>query len=486
MSTATFQQRQLRVVHPGEFEPANHWYPKVLNAQIHPLVAFFMNLSTERIINRYCHLNPAVDKDYLRDLLSYQPKYLLHAGTDLFHVTDEQGNRRMLVIETNSSPSGQKSMPLVDENQEQGGYSIYIRQVFSRTLKQRRLRIKGGLAVLYDKNPMEAGGYAAAMADIMQEPVYYVPFYQDDPEPPARFNQGILEVKEHSGEWTPIRAAFRYVTQRPWNRIPVNAKTLIFNPIIGCLAGGRNKMMAAKAYDFFQAELDGSGLHIYTPETIWDVSKAEIPLWIKKMGGHAVVKIPYSNAGQGVFTIVNEQELADFMAMDFPYDLFIVQSLIGNAGWSSSSTRGKWYHVGTMPNLKNQIYVADVRMMLGSFEAGLRPLAIYARRAHSALTESLTQGKSSWDMLGTNLSVSRGDGTFDSDSSRLMLMDRKDFNKLGIGIDDLIEGFIQSVLSLIAIDKMATELINQKGRLKQRLFRSMNDDLSLIQEIQFD
>ena len=72
-------------------------------------------------------------------------------------------------------------------------------------------------------------------------------------------------------------------------------------------------MMAAKAYDFFNAEIEGHGLAIKTPETIWDVNKNEIPLWVRKMGGQAVVKIPYANAGQGVYTLVNQQELDAFM-----------------------------------------------------------------------------------------------------------------------------------------------------------------------------
>lgn len=57
-------------------------------------------------------------------------------------------------------------------------------------------------------------------------------------------------------------------------------------------------MMAAKAYEFFNAELADSGLHVRVPETINNVTKNEIPLWLDSMGGHAVVKVPYSNAGK--------------------------------------------------------------------------------------------------------------------------------------------------------------------------------------------
>jgi hypothetical protein len=38
-------------------------------------------------------------------------------------------------------------------------------------------------------------------------------------------------------------------------------------------------------------EFVGSGLAIRVPETIRDVSLSEIPLWVRSMGGHAVVKV---------------------------------------------------------------------------------------------------------------------------------------------------------------------------------------------------
>jgi hypothetical protein len=72
------------------------------------------------------------------------------------------------------------------------------------------------------------------------------------------------------------------------------------------------------------------------PETIRNVTKSEIPLWIDSMGGHAVLKVPYSNAGnyhlkqgQGVYTITNKKELAEFMSKDHHYEKFIVQALVG-------------------------------------------------------------------------------------------------------------------------------------------------------------
>ncbi len=175
------------LIQPDEFEAHNHWYPKALNATIHPMISFFLNLEKERIITRYCHMHPTVNANKLREILNGKTKYFRWAGADLLNVTSAGGKRQMVVIENNSCPSGQKSMPLVDDNQEQGSYRLLIERTFKPYLKNLRHKIKGGLAVVYDKNHMEASGYAEVIADVMKEPIYYVPFYKDDTDPPVRF-----------------------------------------------------------------------------------------------------------------------------------------------------------------------------------------------------------------------------------------------------------------------------------------------------------
>lgn len=373
-------------------------------------------------------------------------------------------------------------MPVIHDHEEYGGYKVLMEEAFKTSMKNRRLP-KGELAVIYDKNYVEASGYAAVMADVFSEPVRMIYYGKDTIGEEVRSSDGLLEYKNSQGEWIPLRAVFRYLTQKPWNRLPVNQKTFIFNPVVACLAGGRNKMMAAKAYDIFNGELEESGLKIITPETIWDVGKSEVPLWIAKLGGQAVVKNPYSNAGQGVYTIVNQAELDRFMAMEFEYDLFIVQSLIGNFNWSSSTSRGKFYHVGTLPNRRGETFAADIRMMVCASKDGFKPLSIYSRRARKPLIDHLVDGGDSWEMLGTNLSIKREDGGWDSDTNRLMLMDRKDFNRVGVSLDDMIEGYVQTILSTIAVDKMARNLFNVKGRFRRKLFASLNNDPSLLNEI---
>ena len=119
-----------KVIHPGEFEAHRHWYPKALNATIHPMINFFLNLEQQRVVRRYCHLHSKMEAGVLEELLNYRCKYFRWAGADLLNVTSAGGKRPMVVIENNSCPSGQKSMPLLDDNQEQGSYRWLIERSF--------------------------------------------------------------------------------------------------------------------------------------------------------------------------------------------------------------------------------------------------------------------------------------------------------------------------------------------------------------------
>lgn len=470
-------------IEPGHFENHRHWYPKALNAAIHPMINFFLHLDNQLIIDRYCHLHPKVKASKLGEILHYQPQYYFWAGADLINVTNAKGKRQMVVIENNSCPSGQKSMPLPIDTEMHGGYRYLIEKSFLPFTKLKRIPSSAAVGVLYDKNLMENSGYAATMADVLQRPVHLVPMHHDNGHDHIRIRSKTMEILDEKNKWKPLVAAFRYVTQKPWNRIPMVSKTKIYNPIVACLAGGRNKLMASKAYDLYNNELNLQGLRIRTPETIWDVNKEEVPLWVKRMGGQAVIKVPYSNAGQGVYTIVNDEELHQFMLRDFEYQKFIVQSLIGNYRWSSRTESGKFFHLGTIPNSKGETFVFDLRMMVCATSTGYRPVCVYSRRAAKALTDVVYEGENSWDMLGTNLSFKEPDGKWSTDTSRLILMDRRDFNHLGLGLDDLIEAYIQTVLSSIAIDQMARRLMTPRGQFRHSLFASFNDDPFLIREI---
>ena len=111
-----------------------------------------------------------------------------------------------------------------------------------------------------DKNYMETSGYASAISDLTGEKVYLIPHF-DGEDQFITFEDGVM-ILDKGGEKIPIRAAFRYVTQKPWNRIPTTTKTFIYNSTLVCLSGGRNKLLANKAYEIYNSEISESGLKI--------------------------------------------------------------------------------------------------------------------------------------------------------------------------------------------------------------------------------
>ena len=249
---------------------------------------YFFSLGNERIATRYCHMHPEADPQAVERLLTYVPTHMRWAGADLFHTTNERGVRHMVVIETNSSPSGQKSMPSLDEHDDQVAYRRLLERAFLPMLR-RRSTPPGALAVLYDKNPMETRGYARTLSDLTGERVYLVELpKKPDPERDQQLvrcsQEGVLEIGVE-GEWVALRGALKYVTQKPWSRIPPVTRTAVFNPVLVCLAGGRNKLVAAKAYDLINGEWGEAGMRLHIPETIWDVSMGEVQMWLRRMGG---------------------------------------------------------------------------------------------------------------------------------------------------------------------------------------------------------
>ncbi|MCH8554063.1 MAG: hypothetical protein LAT76_02835 [Schleiferiaceae bacterium] len=452
----------VHLVEPGDFEPSEHWYPRVLNSNLHPLVNYFLNLTNAQIASRYTRLHPRVNGEKLLEILSYKPFYFKWSGTDMMHVMNSLGQHKLIIIETNSCPSGQKSMPLQNLNMEQGGYQKLIDLTFKPAVLKHHET--GALAALYDKNPMENIGYASTIADSFNEPVYLVKFDQDDNTPSAKFEDNKLFVKGEDEEWIPIRAAFRYVTQQPHNRIPVNSKTLLLNPIEACLAGGRNKSEASLAYDIFNTNHEPFGLQIEKPETYVGVSWEDLPKYYQKLKNSMVIKVPEGNAGQGVYTITSEKEFEkawNELAPQKDVANYVVQQLIYSNYIDGVDEKNGFFHVGSIPDRKDRSYAFDIRFMMHHTPKGLRPLAAYSRRARLPLNKPLPDGADSWDLYGTNLSVKEENG-WSYDDARLIPYDIHNFGQLGLGVDELVQGFVLSCMATYAIDQHALNTFNNK------------------------
>src|SRR5690348_11974995 len=120
---------------------------------------------------------------------------VLLTGSDLFNVTTANGQRQMIIVETNSCPSGQKSMPLLSDPEEYGGYGVVIDLTFKEMIMQADKSL-GDLAVICDKNMMEASGYAAVMAESTGERVWLAEYYLEDPDPPVKWDDGVMYVRD--------------------------------------------------------------------------------------------------------------------------------------------------------------------------------------------------------------------------------------------------------------------------------------------------
>lgn len=85
-------------------------------------------------------------------------------------------------------------------------------------------------------------------------------------------------------------------------------------------------------------------------------------------------------------------------------------------------------------------------------------------------------------MLGTNLSIQSESGKWELQTDRLLMMTKEEFPNFGIGINDLIEGYVQTLLGVIAIDSLCQRLC-PKDKFDINFFSKINSDLTLIQEL---
>jgi hypothetical protein len=87
--------------------------------------------------------------------------------------------------------------------------------------------------------------------------------------------ENIMQLK-YDGKWVNIRAIHRHLTKSPWKILHFNSKTKIVNHPLGCIFGGRNKLVAAKSYIKFNDLNKEHGIKIHMPKTYVGLSKKEV------------------------------------------------------------------------------------------------------------------------------------------------------------------------------------------------------------------
>ncbi|OMJ08027.1 hypothetical protein AYI69_g11224 [Smittium culicis] len=342
-------------------------------------------------------------------------------------------------------------MPLLDENNSHGGYNTVLKTVFSHVFDKKVPGDSGYLAVIYDKNVMEASGYATALADMTKETVYLVPYYKDEPNDHIKWVKQEQDLGGDEGE-------VRHAEAVEQNSDQFEDKGVESDSIVP----GRRAQQD-----------DGC-------DRVRDVQPGADRIRPRN-------QVPGNNQQcrekrNSAVAQVNGQCRRPQSSVQ---QCWAGRSLVGNSNWSSRTKGESFYHVGTIPDKKDNTYVCDIRMMVVGSDSGFVPVCIYSRKARKPLVSVLDENSStnSWEILGTNLSVKLADNSWTTEPARLALMDHKDFNKLGLGIDDLIDCYIQTVLSTIAIDKMCKKLINADNSFNAKLFADLNPDDSLLDEI---
>lgn len=471
-------------VSPGTFERTAHAYAHVAPARMHSGALALFSQPPEALARDYAARHAGVDPQALLELIAHDPKHLAWAGGDLLPAVGPRGDRAMVLLEVNSCPSGLKAMPAVPSSAAPhlagplGAYGEVVRAWCTRAANLAHGSPPDGVrAVLFDKNWPEVTGYAAALATHSCEEVWLVPWTEAAPDT-VQAKDGELWIRDAGGTARRVGSAIRYVTGRPWTRLPVDTHTPLQNPISACLLGGRNKLIAAKAYAALNEALHGTGLRIPTPVTHAEVCAEDVPRAVAELGGRAVIKNPYSNAGQGVAVVETTADVDTWRTQPQRYGRFVVQGLIAGA---EDPAPGPYAQRGIQPHGQDGRFAADVRVVVVRSGAGFTPVAAYARHARAPLQSAA----SPWERYGTNLSVRAGDGGWDAESHRLVTLSEADFPALELSAADLVDAYVITVLAAVAIDRFAETLLGPAGEISEAAFRAACPDDALFKEIRW-
>ena len=156
----------------------------------------------------------------------------------MFPVLDDNGRKKMLVLEVNSRPHNMNVPPLQ-------GYPISsYRMTLDLLLRLVRLNPHrqsvgdGDVAIMYDS--LDTAGRFAQFAAMEGQGRYRV-WYVHCPPPPVdidayvKWVDGVLFVREPGeegeGHWHRTGACLRWLGEMPWLRIPLTTKTVVLNEI---------------------------------------------------------------------------------------------------------------------------------------------------------------------------------------------------------------------------------------------------------------
>jgi hypothetical protein len=426
------------------------------------LLLDFLSLSVEDIAKLYCEKFENIKFDELIKILKYKPEYFFSSGPDLMKVT-HNNEEKFCLIEVNSVATGCSGFPMKN-NSEYNPYERMIRDSFAYLCENIPEEI-GVIAILSDADYREITAYSLKLAEVFQETIYLV--HLEDIEKAKsyyRMDGEYLEILIDS-KWTKIRAAVKYVQDQPWIKMPIFSKTFIWNNLLACLCGGRNKSMANLAYKDLE-EILPRGLKVEHPYTVSNLTKKEV-LSLIKSRGIGVVKGLYSNSGREIFFLMTDKDIKEFEETEFEYDNFIYQDLIGHPNWFKNPL-DRFCHV------YDRVY--DIRFVIAYCKEGFKTIAIHSRKARRPLNANFDEIDDFRSILLTNLAEKEG-------GPRMILYDEEGVKLLGMDKYDLAECYVQSVLATIAVDSFCKKMV-KNGKFDFTSYSKFNPDIKIKEQLE--
>ncbi len=464
---------QYTIVPQANIAPEDLYASRALKTTYAPEVQRFLKMSPQAMVACYRKRYPEVKQDFLEQAIRYQPRYFRYGGADLFRVYNRHTQKtEMVLIEINSVPGGLSNTPELKNPVYQKFAHFFMETLGKTPFASKR---EGVLAVLSHGQRMDPLGIAQAIARKAKEPVHLITHEKDKPlhQQPWRVDasSGGLFIQTKDALWHKVRGAVSLLGPSSMfasQPLSVSQGVLIDPPMVH-RAGGVEKARANEAYRAFNMEAlhsqkAGSNPLIRTPKT-YQVSREEVHALVNEMGSSAVVKLPDGNGGDGIWMLRHERDMAKFLketeesATSTPSQKYIVQELILPMPWASLSKKpADRYNRGTVPDRQNmKRYVYDMRMLVAPLNGVWRPLGLLGRQAPTPIpTPDTISDKTSpqtiWNVLGTNLSRKSPQGWFFREQG-LMVFDKKGYTPTGLTLDDLVEGYFQSIFAMQAIDK---------------------------------
>lgn len=141
-------------------------------------------------------------------------------------------------------------------------------------------------------------------------------------------------------------------------------------------------------------------------------------------------------------------------------------------------------------HLNGQMYAYTVRIIACDSPTGFKTIAICCARAPAPFAKNGETAEIASDALLNKIKTVHEDdayvsniGTNPDSEQRSFYVDDAGMKGMGIGMDDVVDGFMQTVYSTLAIDNMCKKLTMEDGELNMQLLKELNPDPQLLAEV---